>query len=176
MREMRTTRVGTRSPTAPYCRFPMAAVSLAVAYNALQVVADMAATVAEIARVLEHGGTLCACIAHPVTDLGRFDDGRGRERAFTLRDGYFDNVRVDDTVESNGLTMTFRGWTYSLEDYSVALEDAGLRVEAIREPRPAGSPSRYERWRARAAVHVHPCGEAVSCVDTRSACRTTSPM
>jgi len=125
--------------------FPDGRFSLAVAYNALQVVADLGATVAEIARVLEHGGTLCACIAHPVTDLGRFQTDDDRTR-FTLRHGYFDNVRVEDTVESDGLTMTFRGWTYSLEDYSVALEDAGFLVEAIREPRPAKSPSRYERW------------------------------
>ena len=42
--------------------------------------------------------------------------------------------------------MTFRGWTYSLEDYSVALEDAGLRIEAIREPKPAGFPGPFDRW------------------------------
>ena len=125
--------------------FPDDRFALAVAYNALQVVGDMAATVAEIARVLEHGGSLCAVIAHPVTDLGRFQTLEEKS-AFTLRDGYFERVRVDDTVESNGLTMTFRGWTYSLEDYSVAFEDAGLRIEAIREPRPAGAASQYEKW------------------------------
>ncbi|HEX2381050.1 MAG TPA: class I SAM-dependent methyltransferase [Acidimicrobiales bacterium] len=118
---------------------------LAVAYNALQVVADMAATVAEIARVLERGGHLCACIAHPVTDLGRFDT-RENGTTFTLRDGYFENARVDDTVESNGLSMTFRGWTYSVEDYSLAFEAAGLWIEGFREPRPTGAPSRYDRW------------------------------
>ncbi len=42
--------------------------------------------------------------------------------------------------------MTFRGWTYSLEDYSVALENAGLRIEAIREPKPAGSRGPFDRW------------------------------
>ena len=35
--------------------------------------------------------------------------------------------------------MTFRGWTYSLEDYAIALESAGLVVELLREPRPARS-------------------------------------
>jgi len=118
---------------------------LAVAYNALQVVTDMTATVAEIARVLENGGSLCACIAHPVTDLGDFHTS-GEKTSLTVRDGYFENVRVDDTVESGGFTMTFRGWTYSLEDYSKALEDAGFRITAIREPRPAGAPSHLEKW------------------------------
>ena len=31
--------------------------------------------------------------------------------------------------------MTFHGWCYALEDYSRAFEDAGLVVEALREPR-----------------------------------------
>ena len=120
---------------------------LAVAYNSLQVVSDMAATICEIARVLERDGRLCACIAHPVTDLGQFDSP-GAGARFTLRSGYFDNVRVEETVENNGLTMTFRGWTYSLEDYSRAMEAAGLRIEAIREPKPADSSGRYDRWLA----------------------------
>ena len=46
----------------------------------------------------------------------------------------------------DGLEMTFRGWTYSLEDYGVALEEAGLMIETMREPRPAGAASRYQRW------------------------------
>jgi SAM-dependent methyltransferase len=119
---------------------------LAVAYNSLQVVWDLTATVLELARVLDHGGHLCACIAHPVTDLGRFDDGEHRTH-FRLRDGYFEQNRVEESVESNGLPMTFRGWTYSLEDYSVALEGAGFCIESIREPRPSGSPSPFDRWR-----------------------------
>lgn len=117
---------------------------LAVAYNALQVVRDMSATVREAARVLDADGRLAICVSHPVTDLGRFasDD---RAAPFTLRPRYFENERVEDTVERDGLAMTFRGWTYSLEDYAVALQDAGLRIEAMREPRPSGSDRLYER-------------------------------
>jgi SAM-dependent methyltransferase len=118
---------------------------LAIAYNSLQVVRDMPATVLEIARVLDRGGRLCACIAHPVTDLGTFDRRESGDR-FLLRRGYFTNARVDDTVQRNGLTMTCHGWTYSLEDYSVAFEDAGLQIEAVREPKPAGSSSPYDEW------------------------------
>jgi hypothetical protein len=107
---------------------------------------DMPATVLEVARVLDHGGRLCACIAHPVTDLGTFDGSESDQR-FVLRRGYFENERVEDTVHSNRMTMTFRGWTYSFEDYSVALENAGLRIEAVREPKPAGSPGPFDKWR-----------------------------
>lgn len=124
--------------------FPDGCFDLAVAYNALQVVRDMSATVREAARVLDADGRLAICVSHPVTDLGRFasDD---RAAPFTLRPRYFENERVEDTVERDGLAMTFRGWTYSLEDYAVALQDAGLRIEAMREPRPSGSDRLYER-------------------------------
>jgi len=119
---------------------------LVVAYNALQVVADMQATVAESARVLGPGGHLAACVAHPVTDLGRFAD-EGSLPPFVLRDRYFENERVETTVEDGELTMTFRGWTYSLEDYARALEAAGLRIVGLREPRPAGERGRFRAWR-----------------------------
>jgi len=118
-----------------------------VAYNSLQVVDDMAATVREAARVLEPGGYLCACVAHPVTDLGDFV-GDDADRRLRMRRRYFETRRVEDTVELDGLTVTLRGWTYSLEHYAVALEQAGLRIEAMREPRPAADAARYERWRA----------------------------
>jgi ubiquinone/menaquinone biosynthesis C-methylase UbiE len=124
--------------------FPDRSFDLAVAYNSLQVVDDMAATVCEAARVLERGGRLCACVAHPVTDLGQFTGNE--DPRFTLRTQYFASVRVEETVELDGLTMTFRGWTYNLEHYALALQDAGFKIEAIREPRPTGAAKRYERW------------------------------
>ena len=117
---------------------------LVVAYNALQVVANMRETVKECARVLRQGGHLCFCVAHPVTDMGDWLDSREPPN-FTVRAPYFDSTRVEDTVEKDGLRMTFRGWTYTLEHYAVALEDAGFAIETIREPRPA-SDSPYQRW------------------------------
>jgi hypothetical protein len=41
--------------------------------------------------------------------------------------------------------MTFRGWTYTLEDYALALSDAGVAIEVIRELMPA-SDRRFRRW------------------------------
>lgn len=125
--------------------FPDAAFHLAVAYNSLQVVADMAGTVKEAARVLVRRGAFCAVVSHPLADVGRFlDDSPGA--AFAVREDYFANRRVEDRVERAGLEMTFRGWTYSLEDYAVAIEDAGMVIEALREPRPSGVEGRYGRW------------------------------
>jgi SAM-dependent methyltransferase len=125
--------------------FPEASFELAIAYNSLQVVADMAGTVQEVARVLCPGGRLCVCVSHPVADVGHFVEG-DEDARFVLREDYFANRRVDDKVERDGLEMTFRGWTYSLEDYAVALERASLMIEAIREPRPKPGSARYERW------------------------------
>jgi ubiquinone/menaquinone biosynthesis C-methylase UbiE len=117
---------------------------LVVSYNALQVVADMRGTVQECARVLRRGGHLCFCVAHPVTDMGQWVDDTEPPR-LTVRSPYFESTRVEDTVERDGLRMTFRGWTYTLEDYALALHDAGFAIEIIREPTPT-SDSRYQRW------------------------------
>lgn len=120
-------------------------VDLVVAYNSLQVVDDMPGAVREAGRVLERGGFLCICVVHPVTDLGGFVDDSPDGR-FTLRGGYFDTVRVEDTVFRDGLAMTFAGWTYSLEHYTLALEREHFRIDALREPRPRGATEAFARW------------------------------
>jgi SAM-dependent methyltransferase len=127
--------------------FPDSHFDVAVAYNSLQVVDDMAGTVCEAGRVLDRGGYFCICVVHPVTDLGRFVDNDA-DAPFTIRRPYFESQPVEDTVQRDGLSMTFRGWTYTLEDYASALEHAGFHIEAIREPRPIGATQRYERWQS----------------------------
>lgn len=117
---------------------------LVVAYNALQVVADMRPTVQECARVLRASGHLCFCVTHPVTDMGHWLDDTDAP-PFTVRSQYFESTRVEDTIERDGLRVTFRGWTYTLEDYALALNDAGFVIEIIREPVPLPE-SRYQRW------------------------------
>lgn len=130
---------GARLPVREGC------FDLVVAYNALQVVANMPQTVKESARALRPGGHLCFCVAHPVTDMGRWLDME-EAPAFVLRAPYFESTRVEDTIVKEGLRMTFRGWTYTLEDYAAALEDAGFAIETIREPKPV-SDRRYDQWR-----------------------------
>jgi SAM-dependent methyltransferase len=124
---------------------PDAGCDLAVAYNSLQVVRDMAGTMREVARVLEPGGCFCACVSHPLADVGGFVDD-GPEADYLIRGDYFVTRRVEDTVRRGGLEMTFRGWTYSLEDYSRAFQAAGLNIALMTEPRPRGAPTRYGRW------------------------------
>lgn len=124
--------------------FPAGCFDLVVAYNALQVVADMRGTVQECARVLRRDGRLCVCVAHPVTDMGRWVNDTDPAR-FELRAPYFENTRVEDSVERDGLRTTFRGWTYTLEDYALAFHDAGFDIEMLREPQPVAG-SHYDLW------------------------------
>jgi SAM-dependent methyltransferase len=110
-------------------------VDLVVAYNSLMDVDDMPGTVGEVARVLGPGGRFCACVTHPFADAGEFV-GEGPDARFTVTRPYFGRHRFEGTFGRNGLTMTFRGWTYALEEYAVAFAHAGLLVELLREPSP----------------------------------------
>jgi SAM-dependent methyltransferase len=109
-----------------------------VAYNSLQTMdaaADMARAVREASRVLERSGHFCFCVAHPMTDAGRLEETSGGGD-LVISGSYFDQRRVDDTVTKADLSITFHGWTYALQDYSLALEAAGLVIDLIREPVP----------------------------------------
>ncbi|MDP8943840.1 MAG: class I SAM-dependent methyltransferase [Actinomycetota bacterium] len=101
--------------------FPDATFDLAVAYNSLMDVRDMPATVREVARVLSPGGRLCASVTHPMSDAGSFQ-GDDADAPFLIADTYFGRNPFEGTLERDGLSMTFRGWRYPLEDYARALE------------------------------------------------------
>ncbi|MDQ3879436.1 MAG: class I SAM-dependent methyltransferase, partial [Actinomycetota bacterium] len=107
-----------------------------IAYNSLQNVDDLEGTIAEIARVLVDGGQLCACIAHPMTDAGRFAS-RDASAPFVIKDSYYGPRRLDERVERDGIEMTFHGWMYSFEEYTRPLEEAGFVIDVLREPRPS---------------------------------------
>ena len=105
----------------------------------------MPGAVSEISRVLEPGGRVCVCITHPTAEAGRWQ-GRDADSPFVIEGSYMGRRRPlyqGETFERNGLSMTFSSWAYPLEDYARAFEDAGLVIEALREPSvPA---SEYER-------------------------------
>jgi SAM-dependent methyltransferase len=122
---------------------------LVVAYNSLMDVDDMPAAVREASRVLEPGGRLSVCVTHPTADAGRFES-KDPDAPFVIGGSYLGRHRFEDTLERDGLQITFTGWRYSLEEYTSALEDAGLLIERLREP-PAppaavGARPGYERW------------------------------
>ena len=113
--------------------FPDGSFDLVVAYNSLMDMHDMPGAVREAHRVLEPGGRLGVCVTHPVSDAGQFVSGEP-DAEFVIECSYFGRRRFEGTFERNRLTMTFRGWSYSLEEYARALETAGFRIETVREP------------------------------------------
>ena len=110
------------------------AADLIVAFMALHDMDDMAGAVHEIGRVLQPGGRLCLAVIHPLNGAGSFRDERDAE--FVVTDDYFRRRRMSFHAEDAGLRMTFEFMHRPLEDYFAALEEAGLAVEAVREPRP----------------------------------------
>lgn len=132
---------------------PFAAESfdLVVFFNSLMDVDDMEVSVREAARVLRHGGKLCACITHPMTDAGHFASHEP-DSQFVIEGSYLGERRwFEQDIERDGLHMRFAGWAYSLEAYFRALERAGFMIQAVREPQASDdavdlSPSE-NRWR-----------------------------
>jgi SAM-dependent methyltransferase len=108
--------------------------SLAVAYMSLMNVDDLDGVVGEAARVLEHGGHLCAAVLHPVFAAGGWTD-EGVDSTFALTD-YFDGPLKPFESERDGIRVTFYDRPIPLSRYAAALERAGLLVDAMREPVP----------------------------------------
>ena len=130
--------------------FAAGSFDLVVLYNSLMDFDDMEGGVREAARVLRHGGALCVCITHPMTDAGTFAS-REPDSPFVIEGSYLGERRwMEIETERDGLQMHFKGWAYSLEAYFLALERAGFMIQAVREPRVLDDtldriPSEY-RW------------------------------
>ncbi|MGH2728894.1 MAG: tyrosine-type recombinase/integrase, partial [Actinomycetota bacterium] len=117
-------------------RLPLAShsVDLAVAFMSLQDIEDLEGAVAEVARVLIHGGRLCIAIAHPIRSAGHFVSKRS-DSAFTLT-SYFDSRPWPWRSQHSGMELELPAVHRSLETYAEALEREGFGIEAVREPKP----------------------------------------
>lgn len=103
--------------------FPDARFDLVVAYNVLMDVRDLAGALRESCRVLTPGGRLCFAITHPCLNRDGESD-----------DLYLETTRFRTWIERDGMRMLFQGWHHPLTDFLRPLEDAGMLVEALREP------------------------------------------
>jgi SAM-dependent methyltransferase len=108
-------------------------VDLAIAFMSLQDVDDMAAAVREVARVLQPGGCFCLAVVHPINSAGRFE-AKAADARFTIPGDYLGSFTYADAVERDGRSMTFHSQHRPLQSYFLAFEEAGLIVEALREP------------------------------------------
>lgn len=88
----------------------------------------------------------------------RLRESAGTRAAFTIRADYFVREHVVETVQGSGLEMTFRGWTYSLQDgarLTTPHTAAGTEAFAALLARLSRSPSDAD-WRLTA-----PTGRAI---------------
>jgi SAM-dependent methyltransferase len=114
------------------------AADLAIAFMTYQSVDDLDASVAEAARVLSGGGSLCIAVVHPMNSL---------EESPT---GYFTEHRYAYDARPDGIEFTFHDVHRPLSGYFKAIEAAGLAVERLREPIPGpdllAAVPHAERW------------------------------
>jgi SAM-dependent methyltransferase len=109
------------------------AADLAIAFMSYQDVDDMPGAIAESARILEDGGRLCLAIVHPLNSAGLFADDDPTS-PFIITGSYLGAKRYEDTVERNGLAVTFASEHRPLSAYADAMWEAGLLIERLREP------------------------------------------
>jgi ubiquinone/menaquinone biosynthesis C-methylase UbiE len=122
---------------------------LVTAFMSLQDIEDLPGAVREAARVLEPGGRLCFAIVHPINSAGGFTSMEA-DAPFVIAGSYFVERRFDDLVERDGFRIVFAQKHRPLEAYARALENAGLAIEALREPAHPNSP----RW-SRVPLFLH---------------------
>jgi SAM-dependent methyltransferase len=124
--------------------FPAGCADLAVAFMSLQDVDQLEDAVSEVGRVVRTGGRFSLATVHPANSAGRFD-GRfdDTDPPFVIRRSWFERRRTTDTVERNGLSMTFHSEHRPLQSYTDALAAAGFLIEQLRE---VSDPDPQDRW------------------------------
>jgi SAM-dependent methyltransferase len=113
--------------------FADAAFDCVIAFMSLHDIDHFEGAIRESARVLEPGGRLCLAIVHPINSAGRFE-GDDPASPFVIAGSYLGRFRHEESIERDGLEMTFVSEHRPLQDYVEALADAGLLVERVREP------------------------------------------
>jgi SAM-dependent methyltransferase len=108
-------------------------VNLVTAFMSLQDLDDPTAAIHEVARVLRPDGAFCFALLHPFVSAGEFADDKDD---FVIDEPYWNARRVEYHTDRAGIPLTFWQMHRPLSVYTGALEDAGLMIEALREPRP----------------------------------------
>ncbi len=108
-----------------------ASAELVLACMSLLDVDDFTGAVSEIGRVLRPDGALCLAVVHPFAsaeDVGRMHTGD-----FRVSDRYLDQRRYIDSIERDGLAMTFTSMHRPLSAYTAALFANGMAITALTE-------------------------------------------
>jgi len=140
------TEVGVPAVQATATALPFADASFDVvfcSFGALQFVSDIDVAVAEVARVLRHGGRFAFSITHPTRWM--FPDDPTEEGLVASQD-YWDRtpyVEVDDATGE----VTYVEHHRTLGDWVALLAGAGFVITDLREPKwPAGHDRVWGGW------------------------------
>ena len=118
---------------------------LVTALLSLQDVDDIDSALREAARVLVPGGRLRAAVVHPINSAGLFA-GQADDAVFEIRGSYFDEQRFRETVQRDGLTMTFASAHRPLERLARAILATRLCIDHVGEIADTADPP-GSRWR-----------------------------
>jgi ubiquinone/menaquinone biosynthesis C-methylase UbiE len=116
---------------------------LVISFMSLMDMDDMVGAVQEMSRVLEPGGLLVATVVHPINSAGEFVPRQGVDDAPYVIQSYLDRRPYEDSLEREGLEMTFHSLHHTLEDFSRAFEAGGFLFRRVRELYDDENP----RWR-----------------------------
>jgi SAM-dependent methyltransferase len=112
--------------------FEDATFDLVTAFMTLHDIEDAGAAVREATRVLRRGGVLCVAIIHPFASAGTFES-RDPGARYVIDGSYLDERRYADTVERDGLTITFNSRHRPIQAYFEMLSAAGVVVDRLVE-------------------------------------------
>jgi hypothetical protein len=91
-------------------------------------------------------------MVHPINSAGAFEDDEA-DAPFVIRDSYFEERRYADSVERDGLQMTFTSYHRPLQAYTAWLEAAGMTIRQIVEVEDSTAPA-GSRWQ-RIPLFIH---------------------
>lgn len=135
---------------AEHLDFPDAGFDLVVSYLTLIDIADVAAAIAEMARVLRPGGTLLIANLNSFNTAGGWVQGSGPERQF----------QMDHYLDERAIPQSWRGiniinWHRPLGTYMTLLLEQGLQLRHFAEPAPlGGDPARAAQYRRMPYFHI----------------------
>jgi SAM-dependent methyltransferase len=132
---------------------------LVVAYMSVMNLDEPEAGVREAARVLSRRGRMCIAVVHPIDGAGVFEEPLDPRADFVIGGSYFEPDAKLWESDRDGIHVTFFDRALPLERLARACEDAGLLIDAVREPRPSAefvraNPVAERRLRIPLFLHV----------------------
>jgi ubiquinone/menaquinone biosynthesis C-methylase UbiE len=103
-----------------------------IAFMSLHDMDDFKGAVAEATRVMTPQGHLCVAVVHPINSAGFFDSEEPHAR-FTIDESYLDTWDYTETIEREGLRMTFSSVHRPLGVYVEQLSSNGLVIDRLGE-------------------------------------------